>query len=107
MPTAEETWATSYRKRRRMKEKSDDGAIKLRRKSSAAPDVPEIKVLANSRKTDPDGGDVRSEPSSLGRPTIDAENPKLKDFKAPEPSFAALQTASTELGLGAYSSDED
>lgn len=105
-PATEESWATSIRKRRRIKEKSEEGAIKLLKRSSAT-DTSKTKLLAEPRNNDTVGNEIQLKSVDHRWDTTGTANPRLKDVKALGPSSAALQTGLLELGLGAYSSDED
>jgi hypothetical protein len=112
----QETWATSGKKRRRLKEKDTLMGTKLRRFSSStdkdSPEKPLTEVGAEDRT---DLIERRKEPTESAE-AVDVKSKSVSQKQPPSASrvtskTSALATTTTSaasaLGLGNYSSDED
>lgn len=106
----EESWATSSRKRRRAKEKSDSEVVKLRKNSYTAADDSPTKLLEDSPKAHQStsgGGDFHSASSDHYRDCSGTANTRSRDVNPPRKAHPPRQNIPPALGLGLYSSDED
>ena len=111
-PTGSETWTTSGKKRRRPKEK-DALTAKLRKMSSATEsDSPAKQALETGAKNQTDPREMQEVPSRLAAgkskmvsanhsPSAEQHSPRKASSKETGPQ------ATSTLGLGVYSSDED
>lgn len=111
----QETWATSGKKRRRVKEKDILMGTKLRKfSSSAGKDSPEKPLMKVGTEDGTDLTERHKEPTEPAEP-VDV---KSKSVSQKQSSFASRVTSKTlalatttpatsALGLGNYSSDED
>jgi hypothetical protein len=103
-PTDQESWFTSGKKRRRPKEKDTLVGIKLRKMSSTTIEAAAKKQtsLSEVRKTPPKPLEAKSKMLSPEQPASTEQESLRKSA-----SQKTTTQATSVLGLGGYSSDED
>ena len=109
-PTVEESWATSSRKRRRRKEKNDEApSAKLPKKTSTFTDVPLVKLSADVSTAEslPNRESPQTTSKGSNGNSTGTANSKPKSIEHPRKSVPSMQINPLQLGLAAYSSDED
>ena len=112
----QETWATSGKKRRRVKEKDILMGTKLRKfSSSAGKDSPEKPLMKVGTEDGTDLTERHKEPTEPAEP-VDVKSKSVSQKQSSSVSHMASKTsalatttppATSALGLGNYSSDED
>jgi hypothetical protein len=112
----QETWATSGKKRRRLKEKDTLMGTKLRKFSSSADkDRPEKPLAEVGTEDRTDLTETHKEPTEPAEP-VDVKSKSVSQKQSSSASRVTSKTsalattttpATSALGLGNYSSDED
>jgi len=111
----QETWATSGKKRRRVKEKDILMGTKLRKfSSSAGKDSPEKPLMKVGTEDGTDLTERHKEPTEPAEP-VDVKSKSVSQKQSSSaslvtsktPALATTTPATSVLGLGNYSSDED
>ncbi len=105
---SEESWSTSSRKRRSVKERDDERSGKLRKKSSTT-ETPRTKLVdpEGLHTTAPGGGAIRITSSDATKHSTRSAKLEPADVNPSSTSITSAQITPGTLGLGAYSSDDD
>ncbi|KAF7509854.1 hypothetical protein GJ744_007365 [Endocarpon pusillum] len=104
----EESWSASSRKRRRVKQKDDEGSGKLRKKSSTT-ENPRTKLVGSEglHTTAPGGGVIETTSSDNIKHGTGSAKSEPADINPSRTSITPAPITPAILGLGAYSSDDD
>lgn len=100
----EESWSASSRKRRRVKQKDDEGSGKLRKKSSTT-ENPRTKLVGSERL--PGGEAIETTSSDNIKHGTGSAKSEPADVNPSRTAITPTQITPATLGLGAYSSDDD